>query len=303
MKYYMDIKLKNEENCINFKTGDYIVIQEKIDGANFSIKYDKDTNNIKAFSRKHELSNELDLRGAYQWSKTLEVNKFKEILSDDFILFGEWLVPHSVKYPKDKYNKAYFYDIFDMVNCCYLPQNEVKRIINLLNLNYVPTFYDGPFISWKHVESFVGRTDLGGKVGEGVVIKNQSKLVNSDGYFYLKIVIDDMREVKKTQSRASSTEKYKLEQEIRSITETIVTKARVEKLLHKLVDENIIPENWNAEHLLIIQKNIGLAIYEDCLKEEPEKLKIIGKVFGKQANSITKDIVKSILDERNYISN
>lgn len=47
--------------------------------------------------------------------QTLDKGKIKEILGDNLVLFGEWLVPHSVVYPEDKYNHMYFYDCYDVI--------------------------------------------------------------------------------------------------------------------------------------------------------------------------------------------
>lgn len=39
-KKFMDIERLKESFIDGFQKGDYIVVQEKIDGANFSIRYD-----------------------------------------------------------------------------------------------------------------------------------------------------------------------------------------------------------------------------------------------------------------------
>ena len=44
--------------------GDFIVIQEKVDGSNASIAYDRETDRLVAFSRKYELRFELTLSGS-----------------------------------------------------------------------------------------------------------------------------------------------------------------------------------------------------------------------------------------------
>ena len=47
----------------------------------------------------------------------------------------------------------------------------------------------------------------------------------------------------------------------------------------------------------IIAKNLTRAIYEDCVKEEPETVKQIGN-FGKVANSIAMQIARGIMEQR-----
>ena len=127
-KHFMDIERFKEKFEEGFRVGDHIVIQEKIDGANFSIRYDEETDSVAAFSRKNLLNFKNNLRGAYEWSQKLNKDLVKEVLGNNKVLFGEWLVPHTIVYPKERYHNAYFYDVYDLEKEGYLPQNEVKDI-------------------------------------------------------------------------------------------------------------------------------------------------------------------------------
>ena len=91
-------------------------------------------------------------------------------------MFAEWLAPHTVKYPEDRYYNAYCFDVRDAETGLYLPQEQVKGIVQQLELIYVPVFYDGPFTSWEDIQALVGKTEHGGEYGEGVVIKNMTRL-------------------------------------------------------------------------------------------------------------------------------
>lgn len=62
-KHYLDIERLKPNYLDAFSEGDEIVIQEKIDGANFSIRYDAESDSIKAFSRRKELDETNTLRG------------------------------------------------------------------------------------------------------------------------------------------------------------------------------------------------------------------------------------------------
>ena len=207
---------------------------------------------------------------------------------------------HSVPYPEERYNHAYFYDVYDTSTGQYLPQSEVKDIVDKLNLTYVPVFYDGEFISWEHCMGFVGRTDLGGETGEGIVIKNQTRLndPNTRSPFYLKIVGEKFTETKgQKHAKVVDPEKLKAMEENKALAETIVTEARVTKLLNKFVDEGILPEDWGAKEMPIVAKNLTKAVYEDCVKEEPDIVKQISN-FGKVANGIAMQIARNIMEQR-----
>jgi len=298
-KKFMDIERIKENNVNSFEKGNYIVIQEKIDGANAAIRYDFETDMIIAQSRKNILGLENSLRGFWKWSQTLNKELVKSVLGNTLIAFGEWLVPHSVKYPEEKYNHAYFYDVYNIETESYLPQNKVKEIVSKLGLTYVPVFYEGEFVSWEHCLSFVGKTDFGGEYGEGIVVKNQTKLndTNNRSPYYIKIVGEKFTETKGHKVKPVDPDKLKTMEENKALAETIVTEARVVKLLNKFVDEQILPENWGAKEMSIVAKNLTKAVYEDCIKEEPEVVKQISD-FGRTANSIAMGIARKIMEER-----
>lgn len=297
-KKFMDIERFKTAFEEGFRVGDHIVLQEKIDGANFSIRYDEETDTVATFNRKNSLDFKNNLRGAYEWSQKLDKDLVKEVLGNNKVLFGEWLVPHTIVYPKERYHNAYFYDVYDLETEGYLPQNEVKDIVNRLNLIYVPVFYDGEFTSWDDIRKFVGRTDLGGELGEGVVVKNQTRLndTNTRIPFYTKIVTEKFSEHMK--HRVVDPEKSTERERLNTIAETIVTRARVEKILNKLVDEGIIPEDWDAHDMSTIAKNLSKRVYEDCVKEESETVEQVGEYFGKIASSISMKIAREILNNR-----
>ena len=303
-KHYMDIERLKPSFIEGFEVGDDIVIQEKIDGANFSIRYDKEDNSVKAFSRKKELNFSNNLRGAWEWSQKLSVDLIKNGLGDNLVLFGEWLVPHTVKYPDDKYQNAYFFDVYNTETEEYLIQDKVKKIISDLNLNYVPVFYIGKFISWDNVKSYIGKTEMGGEYGEGVVVKNQTKLNNPNTRlpFYTKIVCESFCETKAhNHNKVVDMGKMAKREKAIALTETIVTKARITKLINKMVDEGIIREDWDAHDMSTIAKNLGKAVYYDCQKEEPDIVDEIGEGFGKYASSTAMKLTREILKEKEML--
>lgn len=297
-KKFMDIQRIKEKYAEGFNKGDEIVIQCKIDGANAAIRYDSETDTIVAQSRKNILGVGNNLRGFWEWTQTLNKDLIKEVLGNNLIAFCEWLCPHSIKYPEDKYNHAYFYDVYDTKTKNYLPQSKVKEIVDKLNLIYVPTHYVGEFVSWEHCMSFMNKIVMGGEIEEGIVVKNQTRLndPNSRQPFYLKIVGEKFAETHKSK-KPISPEQLQAMEENKALAETIVTPARVEKILNKFVDENILPEDWGNTEMPIIAKNLPKAVYEDCVKEESETVIQIEN-FGKVANSIAMQIARNIMNSR-----
>lgn len=298
-KHYMDIQNMNFEIGVKFHEGDDIIIQEKVDGANASFQYNSEDDCLDCFSRNQPLSEDNTLRGFYQWVQNLDKNKVREVLGDNLRLFGEWLVPHTVLYPEERYNRLYCFDVFDMEAKVYLPQTAVKEMAEKLGLDYVPVFYEGKFTKWDDYMPLVGNTALGGEIGEGIVIKDMSTL--DYNVVYTKIVHEKFVEVRyKPKHKVRKTvdmEKIRERERLTELAKTIVTRPRVEKLLYKLVDEGILPEDFSRKDMNIILKNLPSAVYYDCLKEEPGIVNQIEN-FGRYSGSLTKSVLKEIISEK-----
>jgi hypothetical protein len=75
----------------------------------------------------------------------------------------------------------------------------------------------------------------------------------------------------------------------------IVTEARVMKIFHKLVDEGIIPENFELKDMKTVSLNLPKRVYEDCVKEEMPILQKAGEYAGKLCNKVTMEIIREKL--------
>lgn len=300
-KKYLNIERLKNNYTDGFKKGDLIVIQEKIDGANASFQYDFENKIITAYSRNQTLSLGNNLRGFWEYTQSLDKEKYNNFFLKDCRFFGEWLVQHIVKYPSDCYQKFYLFDIYNTATQEYLNQDTVKFFAEELGLLYVPTFYIGEFQSWEHIYSFLGKTQMGGEYGEGIVVKNMTNLnsKNTRLPFYIKIVCPQFTETKGVKEQKvinleeQANKEYKLE-----LVKSIVTKERILKTLHKMVDENIIPVDWNESNMGVIAKNINSLVYHDCVKEEKEIVENVGETFGKLCGTTCMRIVKEILLEK-----
>lgn len=298
-KSYMDIQAFRENYSDGFNKGDHIVIQEKIDGSNASFEYDEETKTIKAFSRKKELDFKENLRGFWNWTQKLNAEDYEGY--ENIRVFGEFLVSHNVPYPQERYQNFYCYDLFNTKTGTYQDQSVVKIFCKENDLIYVPIFYSGEFQSWEHCLSFVGQTKLGGEYGEGIVIKNMTRLndLNNRLPFYTKIVGEKFQE--KSQNKVKKPvdpDTLVLREYNIGLVESIVNEARVSKILHKLIDEGILREDWNELDMGIIAKNINREVYNDCVKEENDIVLEAGEYFGKLSASTAMKIVRDILKTR-----
>ena len=150
MKKYLDIERCKQKYAETFNVGEDIVIQEKIDGSNASIRYDEESGTLKAFSRRLELNADNTLNGFWDYVQTLNLDTFKEILGSRYIVFGEWMgAKHAIKYPENVYGKFWMFDVWDTQTEQYLPYEETRSFYDKLiargnegnKFNFVPVFY------------------------------------------------------------------------------------------------------------------------------------------------------------------
>lgn len=298
MKKYVDIERLKDKFAEAFKVGEHITITEKIDGANASIAVGEDGKLI-AFSRRNELTPENTLQGFYGYVQSLDPTMISCVLSTRYIFFGEWLVKHTIQYPQEKMKQFYVFDVWDTEIEQYIPWEQTKQMAEFCGLKMVPVFYDGPFTSWEDIYSYVGKTEMGGEpTGEGVVIKSQDRLDNkfSGTPAYVKIVAKEFSEVHQSKPQKDiDPAKIAARQAAEALAETIVTSRRVEKAIQKFVEDGIVPENWDEKDLGTIAKNLPRAIYNDCVKEEPEtvaQIENFGKICGSLSMKLARGLIK-----------
>ncbi|MBP5773993.1 MAG: RNA ligase family protein [Eubacterium sp.] len=295
VKRYLDIDRMKDKYALAFSKGEHITITEKCDGANASIGFED--GELSCFSRKQKLSPENTLRGFYTLVQTFDVEKYREVLGDRYIVFGEWLVSHTIKYPATRLSKFYVFDVWDTEVEQYVPWSVTKDFAAKLGLTTVPLFYDGPFVSWEHVQSFVGKTEMDAEpTGEGVVIKSQDRLDNKSSNTppYVKIVAAKFSEVHQSKPHEVDPEKLAAKQAAEALATTIVTERRVQKLLEKAVDEGRLRADWDEKDLGTIAKFLCKDVYADCVKEEPETVAQIEN-FGKIAAGIAMKLARGLV--------
>lgn len=308
MKKYLDIERCKQKYAETFNVGENIVIQEKIDGSNASIRYDKESGTLKAFSRRLELNSENTLNGFWDYVQSLNTIAFKEVLGSRYIVFGEWMgAKHAIKYPEDVYGKFWMFDVWDTQTEQYLPYEETRAFYGRLiacgnkekKFNFVPVFYIGKFESWEKTMELVGKTEVGAEPsGEGIVIKRQDCLDSKSSRlpFYVKIVSEQFSEVHKSRKQKTIDPAAIAKKEANiALAATIVTQQRVQKMLYKFIEDGLLPQNWDEHNLKDISKILPNAIYRDCVKEESETVQQIedfGKVAAKLSMSIVRDLIK-----------
>lgn len=259
-----------------------VVIMEKLDGANASFKRGE-YGTLKCFSRNNELDEHDTLRGFYTWAQ--ETINPDDLLPGE-IYFGEWLVRHKIDYG-DNEKQFYLFDIFSEETEQYLSFDYVKYEARELGINLAPVFYEGPFQSMEHVESFVGQSKLG-EVGEGVVLKNHAYTDRFGNQVFTKIVSDQFAE----KSNQKKHKPQKQPDQLDRFIDEYLTKPRVEKMVAKLVDEGVIDEQYGIEDTGTVLKNSASRMADDIIEEEYEDItKVIRKKVGKKYPQVVREVL------------
>ena len=233
----------------------------KIDGTNASIWCNED-GSIGFGSRTRDLVGDSDNAG------------FKAALANDgrilhFLamnpalrLYGEWLVPHSLKtYKADAWRKFYVFDIAD--NERYLSYNEYKPILDTYGIDYIVPLAVIKNPSYEQLIDCINRNTFliedGKGVGEGIVIKNYAFRNKYGRQTWAKIVTSEFKEKHAKEMGAPEYKGPDMVEE--KIVEKYCTQALVEKTF-----ENIKTTcgGWESKYI----PRLLNTVFYDLVREE-----------------------------------
>ncbi|MFF2886685.1 RNA ligase family protein [Paenibacillus sp. NPDC057967] len=301
-KYTDIIRLGHRDSAGVVVEGSYITVFEKLDGANASFRdgsglpVDAFVEGVVAYSRNTRLSPENNLRGFYEWTQQLD----RTNLLPDTIYYGEWLVKHKVDYGQHA-GTFYLFDIYNEEDGCYAPTDFVIAEAARLGLAVAPILYAGPYVSFEHLTSLVGRSAIASAAdgGEGIVVKNVNFRDRFGRQTFVKLVSDSFREMQPQKApRDPNTETPET-----TFVKTYLTQGRVDKLTHKLVDETVIPEAFGLEDMGVILRELGPRAYDDLLKEEAAELPVSHeeKAIRRAIGKILPMLVKAVISEKEAV--
>lgn len=296
IKKYTDVIRygKSSTNGV-LQEGDIISVTEKFDGSNSSFRLDE-TNplGISCYSRNKPLDEHNTLSGFYNWVVE-NIEPIKDELNPNYIYYGEWLVKHKVVYKDECYKNFYMFSIWDIEKEQYLSDETVISEAERLRLITTNYFYRGKFISFEHLMSFVGKSDmtLEPNTGEGIVVKNVNYLDNHGKQMFVKLVSEKFAEVQKQKLPKNPN----IDSPVIELVKSVLTKPRVEKIMYKLVDEGLLKEDYAIEDMGLILRSLGSKVYDDIMKEESDLFAEyeedkIKRICGKNLPNIVKLILK-----------
>lgn len=225
----------------------------KIDGTNSSVW--NDDGQIKAGSRNRELTLESDNAGFY--AEIIKQENIIKFLTEyqNLRIFGEWLVPHTLKtYKESAWRKFYVFDIMDE-NGNYIHYNEYKLFLERFDIEYIPPVCivnngtDETFIKALEKNNYLIADGNG--IGEGVVIKRYDYRNKYGRQTWAKIVTAEFKE-KHTKTMGAPVLDGEMTVE-RKYIEDFCTIAFIEKEYAK-----IAIDGWNSKK---IPQLFGVAFY------------------------------------------
>lgn len=230
----------------------------KIDGTNSSVWLED--GEIKAGSRNRELTLDKDNAGFY--NAIIKDDKIKAFLETypHLRLYGEWLVPHSLKtYRDDAWRKFYVFDVYlrDMAMHyeIYKTKLEEYGIDYIMPIRIIRNGGYEDFVKCLDQNNFLIKDGQG--AGEGIVIKNYPYQNKYGRTTWAKIVTSEFKEKHFKEMGAPITEAKPVELEI---TDKYVTPALVEKEFEKIkVEQN----GWKSQFIPMLLGKVYYALINE----------------------------------------
>lgn len=241
----------------------------KIDGTNASVWAEDCV--LHAGSRNRELSLDNDNAGFMAW--TLQDLRLHKALGlyPNWRIFGEWLVPHSLKtYRQDAWRRFYVFDVMD--GDSYVPYTEYQPILEACGIDYIPPICRIVNADYEQlVEQLAKNVFLvedGKGAGEGIVIKRYDYRNKHGRQTWAKIVTSEFKEKHAKEMGAPLlAEKPILEIEI---ADEFVTAALVEKELAKIV---LDAGDWSSKLIPRLLETVFYSIVKEDAWEIVKKHK------------------------------
>jgi hypothetical protein len=237
-----------------------VYVFPKIDGTNASVWMNED-GTIGTGSRRRVVTPEDDNQGFAAYIKKHEP-LFQDFLRrySSWRLFGEWLVPHSLKtYRDDAWRKFYVFDVYDEGLGCFLEPEDYAPILSAFRVDRIPiqAVVTNPTQEWliKQLEANTYLIRDGEGVGEGIVLKRYDFVNKYGRTTWAKIVRNEFREKHKEEMGVSPVVMYNQEYEMSlMLTEHVIQKVIAElqpwhsknipQLLGRVWHEFITEEMW-----------------------------------------------------------
>ena len=258
---YMHLERYGNEEVDGIEQGTTYVFP-KLDGTNAQVWLNED-GTIGAGSRNRTLSIHNDNAGFMNYIITDDrIKSFLEIYPD-CTLYGEWLVPHSLKtYRDDAWRKFYIFDIFDRDRQYFYNYEMIKLVLDQFGLDYLAPIAIVKNGTREHYEKCLDKNVFlikdGMGVGEGIVIKNyewQNKFGNT---VWAKMITNSFKELNHKEMGAPVIGGETLEEKI--VAEYVDTHL-IDKVIAKISNDE---GGWSSKFI----PRLLQTVFYDLVNEE-----------------------------------
>lgn len=261
----MHIERYGNEEVLGIELGEAYIFP-KLDGTNASVWLENpntEYSSLHCGSRTRELSLEKDNAGFLAWAE-LDNNLISfHCRYPNIRLYGEWLVPHTLKtYRDDVWKRFWIFDVYNDETEQYLSYDAYKPLLDEFGLDYIPSLAkikNGSYENFIHVlnqNNFFIKDGEG--LGEGIVIKNYDYYNKYGRQTWAKIVSSEFKEQHYKTMGCPEIESKMVEEEI---AQKYCTKALIEKTYWKIHNEK---EGWRSEYIPRLLETV----FYDLIKEE-----------------------------------
>ena len=231
----------------------------KIDGTNSQLWIDSN-GNLHAGSRNRELDIENDNAGFCKWAIEQKNILLFFFNNPNLRLYGEWLVPHSLKtYEEKAWRNFYVFDVMEGER--YLPYEEYAALLEPFGIEFIPPLCKVENPSYERLISQLEKNGYliedGKGIGEGIVIKNYDYKNKYGRVTWAKIVTNEFK-AKHAKCQVTEIKESKIIEH--EICEKFVTKSLIEKELAKIETKC---GGWSSKY---IPRLINTVFY--CLVKE-----------------------------------
>jgi hypothetical protein len=241
---YCHIERLGSDRCEGILNGS-VIVQEKIDGACATVAMRPESGIVIA-SRKEVVSvggiPDHGFRGLIEY--VLNHDGINDLLKchPNWILRGEWLVRHTVRYSKESYGKLYIFDVEETVNVegkshiRFLHVDQYKDALAERNILMVPEIARLESPTAEELRDIaVGLSALGDNGREGIVIKRYDYRGNKYGQVtWAKLLADEVN----ANDTVRPGQRQRWADYMESKFASLATEHFVGKIMDKIVDSN-----------------------------------------------------------------
>lgn len=281
MKKYPSLNYPGDQGTEGLFSHGEIIIQEKLDGANFRVTHNDGTLQFGSRNVVGDLDDgQFGAPMEYVRDRVdpQDANHFEIEYGQSLVFFGEAMIPHTLSYNWEQTPDLVGFDVWLSDYETFLPPEEARACFNRLGIPYAPVLDRVDADEWSDYDFTVPKSEYGSVEAEGVVFKNPETGVRA------KYVREDFKEKNKEAFGAS---KKKDLSDTELFVEEYFPPARVRSNAHKLVDEGDY-----SELEMEMMQDLPEKVIRDGISEEG------GTVFMSESYEIDIGEVRSLVSSR-----